>query len=72
LSHETPPAPSRAAFSLSEAAELAGCSLSFLYARLAAGDGPAIRKIGRRVFVPRQALDEWLSPPASKTNVQAA
>ncbi len=56
--------PERFAFSLREAASAAGCSLSFLYAALKRGEGPRVSSIGRRRFVTREALNDWLQPSA--------
>ena len=43
--------------SVAEAAALLGVSPNHLWARINAGDVPALR-LGRRVLVPRRALDD--------------
>jgi excisionase family DNA binding protein len=49
-----------AAFTINEAAKVAGVGRSTLYAELASGRLKA-KKLGRRTIVPEHALAEWMS-----------
>ncbi|MFQ5745119.1 MAG: helix-turn-helix transcriptional regulator, partial [Acidobacteriota bacterium] len=48
------------AISVEEAARLAGIGRATLWALIAAGDGPASLRVGRRRLIRRQALEAWL------------
>lgn len=54
------PDPVRLAYSVPEAAALIGISASSLHRQIRAGAVPHVR-IGRRIVVPRQALERWLN-----------
>jgi excisionase family DNA binding protein len=51
--------PDALCLSVEQAAELLGVSRSALYDAIARHEVPSVR-IGRRVLVPRKALEEWL------------
>jgi excisionase family DNA binding protein len=51
--------PERRAFSVSEAAEMLGLHRQTVAAAIRRGDLPAVR-LGRKVLVPRAALDRFL------------
>jgi excisionase family DNA binding protein len=55
-----PPQPTRQAYSVEEAAKLLGVGRTTAYLAVARGELPCIR-IGRRVVVPRAALERLLA-----------
>jgi excisionase family DNA binding protein len=54
-------------FTVEEAAEALGISRAFAYEAVARGEIPCIR-IGRRVLVPRVALEEMVNVPAGHSS----
>ncbi len=60
------PLEERLTLTVEEAAQLLGISRSFAYEAVAAGELPSIR-IGRRVLVPRGALERMLDAPGRDT-----
>lgn len=50
------------ALTVEEAARLLGISRTLAYESVARGDLPAVR-LGRRIVVPRRALEQLLAPP---------
>ena len=57
---EGPRAKGKTAYSVAEAAELLGVSRSIAYTAIQRGDLPSLR-IGRRILVPRDALEQMLA-----------
>ena len=51
----------RRTYNLPEVAEMLGCSYSSVYRWAQQGEIPTVR-VGRRVLVPREALDDLLTP----------
>jgi excisionase family DNA binding protein len=52
-------------YSVEQAAELLGVCPKHAYESIAAGEIPSIR-IGRRILVPRAALEQMLTAPSTK------
>ncbi|MCK1485581.1 hypothetical protein IVB25_23530 [Bradyrhizobium sp. 193] len=48
---------------VTEAADYAGASVSYLNKRRVYGGGPLYMKVGRRVIYDREHLNPWLSNP---------
>jgi excisionase family DNA binding protein len=48
-------------YRVAEVAELLNCAPSTLYDCLARGEGPRAVRLGRRLLIPRAALEEWLT-----------
>lgn len=57
---------------LEHAAAMAGVSLRTLYRRIAAGEGPAVVRRGKRAYVSETAAREWLAQRAEPRTVLAA
>lgn len=58
------PVEDRLVFTVEEAAQLLGISRSFAYEAVQRGDIPSMR-IGKRILVPKTALERFLSPSES-------
>lgn len=56
---------SRVAYSPIEVAEMLGVSHDTLHRWWKRGEGPRRLKVGGRVLVPKQALEEWLKQQAT-------
>lgn len=61
----------RRAISINEACEQLGCSESFLRSLLRTGE-LQYRKLGRRIFIPVEAIDRFLLSPATEDQHQGA
>jgi excisionase family DNA binding protein len=59
-------------YSVSEAAEAANISHSFLYKCVANGVGPRFRKAGTRTLILKSDLEEWLRSLPEAPNHRAA
>jgi excisionase family DNA binding protein len=58
--HNEPPSDSRLGYSIEEFAERVGIGRTLAYQAALRGEIPT-RRIGRRLIVPRAALDTWFS-----------
>jgi excisionase family DNA binding protein len=58
-------------FTVEEAAQLLGISRSFAYEAVQRGEIPSMR-IGKRILVPKAALERLLSSPASSNPSEGA
>lgn len=59
-------------FSVAETAAYIGIGEGLLFAMWKRGDGPPRFTLGRRVIVPRSALDAWLEAKAAQAAEEAA
>lgn len=59
------------ALTVEEAGQLLGISRTLAYGLVARGELPAVR-LGRRIVVPRKALEELLAPPAPSADSHAS
>jgi excisionase family DNA binding protein len=59
------------ALTVEEAGQLLGISRTLAYGLVARGELPAVR-LGRRIVVPRKALEELLAPPDPSSEPHAS
>ena len=57
----------RLSLTVTEAAEMLGISRTLAYALVARGELPSLR-MGRRIVVPRRALEALLEPPSNSVD----